>query len=153
MVNLLVRHVQTSIQSISFISEFTLKIILVLKDSLVLFGGSIMVVVYFFSSSLGVLLCGFLLFWRSMPLVFFSNLGLWLYWRLLLCIYYKSYIYHSAFIDILCLFVLVCLPCTHATMSMWRSEWDSVLLFYHRSSRNWTQESSCESSRWPLVQF
>lgn len=37
MVKLLVRHVQTSIQSISFISEFTLKIILVLKDSLVLF--------------------------------------------------------------------------------------------------------------------
>ena len=37
MVNLLVRHVQTSIQSISFSSEFTLKIILVLKDSLLLF--------------------------------------------------------------------------------------------------------------------
>lgn len=153
MVNLLVRHVQTSIQSISFISEFTLKIILVLKDSLLLFwwfhyGCCIIFFFFFRCSSLW-----FSAVLKEYAFGFFSNLGLWLYWRLLLCIYYKPYIYRSAFTDILCLFVLVCLPCTHATMSMWRSEWDSVLLFYHRSSRNWTQESSCESSRWPLVQF
>lgn len=75
MVNLLVRHVQTSIRSISFISEFTLKIILVLKDSLLLFWWFHYGFCIIFSSSLGALLCGFLLFWRSVPLVFFLICG------------------------------------------------------------------------------